>query len=54
LSLSDLRVIDLLEEMGTPDARQVLDDLAKASPNPQVAHAARAAQKRLTSFSNLP
>jgi hypothetical protein len=42
-----LRAIDALEHIGTAPARQVLEALAEATPNPRVAQAARAARQRL-------
>jgi RNA polymerase sigma factor (sigma-70 family) len=45
--LRQLRAIDALEEAGTSEARQVLEALAQAAPNPQVAFAAAAAGQRV-------
>lgn len=42
-----LRAIEALELMGTTEAQQVLQRLAKRSPNPRVAQAASAAVRRL-------
>jgi len=41
-----LRVIAILEHIATPQAQQVLEVLAKSTPNPQVAQAAGAALQR--------
>jgi RNA polymerase sigma factor (sigma-70 family) len=46
-ALRQLRAVEALEYIGTPEARQVLEALAKTAPNPQVAQAARAALERL-------
>ena len=46
--LRQLRAIDTLEQIGTPAARDTLETLAKATPNPRVAQAARLAMGRLT------
>jgi WD40 repeat protein len=46
--LRKLRAIDVLERIGTNEARQVLETLAKNSPAPQVAEAAGFALMRLT------
>jgi WD40 repeat protein len=42
-----LRAVEALEQVGTAEARQVLQVLAKGAPNPQVAQAADAALRRL-------
>jgi RNA polymerase sigma factor (sigma-70 family) len=42
-----LRAIEVLEQIGTPEARPVLEALVKATPNPLVAEAAGAALQRL-------
>jgi HEAT repeat protein len=42
-----LRAIETLEHIGTAEARQVLQDLAKCAPNPKVAEAAAASLLRL-------
>jgi hypothetical protein len=48
--LRQLRAIEALEHIGTPEARQVLTALAKTAPNPQVAQAASAALERLARY----
>jgi dipeptidyl aminopeptidase/acylaminoacyl peptidase len=45
--IRELRAIEVLEHIATPEARQVLEFLAKAAPNPGVAEAAGAALQRL-------
>jgi RNA polymerase sigma factor (sigma-70 family) len=45
--IRQLRAIEALEQIGTVEARQFLEGLAKAIPNPQSAHAAAEAAKRL-------
>ena len=47
LALRPLRAIDGLQEIGTGEARQVLEALAKGAPNPRVAQTAAAALQRL-------
>jgi hypothetical protein len=46
------RAIDALEQIGTAEARQVLEALAKGAPNPQVTQAAAAALRRLAKRSS--
>ena len=41
-----LRAIEVLEQIGTAEARELLDSLAKGSPNPRVLDAAKAALAR--------
>jgi len=41
------RAIEALEQIATPEARQVLEAQATSAPNPQVAEAATAALKRM-------
>jgi RNA polymerase sigma factor (sigma-70 family) len=43
-----LRAIDALEQIATPEAQQVLEALAKDSPNPRMASAAAGALARVT------
>jgi hypothetical protein len=45
--LRRLRAIDALDQIGTAGAREVLESLAKSTPNPRVAEAAEAALARL-------
>jgi HEAT repeat protein len=42
-----LRGIETLEHIGTPQAMEVLETLAKITPNPQISQGAAAALKRL-------
>jgi WD40 repeat protein len=49
-ALRSLRAIDALEQIGTAQARQVLAELARSAPHPQVAFAAGAALERLAKF----
>jgi len=42
-----LRAIEVVEHIGTPEARQLLEALAKEAPNPRIAEAASAALQRL-------
>jgi RNA polymerase sigma factor (sigma-70 family) len=44
--LRKLRAIDVLERIATTEARQVLETLAKTSPNPQIADSASVALER--------
>jgi HTH-like domain len=44
-----LRAIEAVEHIGTPEARQLLEVLAKEAPNPRVVEAAGAALKRMVS-----
>jgi WD40 repeat protein len=46
--LRQLRAIDTLQEIGTPAARQVLEELMKATANPRVRETSEAALKRMT------
>jgi HEAT repeat protein len=46
-AIPKLRAIEALEHMGTPEARQVLDELVTAAPNSCLAEAAGAALRRL-------
>jgi WD40 repeat protein len=45
--LRDLRAIEVLERVGTPDAKRLLTALEKGEPNAFVTHEAKAALKRL-------
>jgi HEAT repeat protein len=42
-----LRAVEVLEQIGTPEATQVLETLAKGSPNPRIEGAAAQALLRL-------
>jgi hypothetical protein len=44
--LRSLRVVEVLEKMGTPEARQLLQDLAKGAPGALLTRAAQAALDR--------
>jgi hypothetical protein len=46
-SLLTLRVVEVLEGMGTPEARQFLDTLAKGVPEAELTLEAKAALERL-------
>jgi hypothetical protein len=46
-AIRKLRAIEVLEQIGTAEARQVLQALADLVPNPRVAEAATAALERL-------
>src|SRR5262249_21772899 len=48
--LRQLRAVETLEHIGTAEARQVLEALAKGSPTPRVAQAAEAALQRLATW----
>jgi RNA polymerase sigma factor (sigma-70 family) len=50
--IRQLRAIDALEQIGTAEARPVLEALAKGATNPQVAQAAVAALRRLAKRSS--
>jgi RNA polymerase sigma factor (sigma-70 family) len=51
-AVRQLRAIEVLEQIGTPEARQSLGMLAKTAPNPRVAEAAAAAVARLAKATN--
>jgi WD40 repeat protein len=52
-AITKLRAMEALEYVGTPEARAVLEEVAKGTPNPRVAQVAAAALERLASRKSL-
>jgi hypothetical protein len=48
-TLRKLRAIEVLEQIGTPEAQQILDALSSGAADPVARDAAKSALKRLTS-----
>ena len=46
--LRDLRSVEVLEHIGTPEAKQVLQTLAKGAPEARLTQEAKASLERLT------
>ena len=46
-SLRDLRAIEVLERLDTPEARALLEELAKGDPDARLTHDAKASLERL-------
>lgn len=51
-SLREIRVVQILEQLNTPEARQLLDELAKGVPDALLTKEARAARQRLAARPN--